>query len=204
MRDRVDSIWWLYRDARRMEKQGPTGVAQRQRERLADLVAFARQHSVFYRDRYRDLPARVDDPTLLPVTTKAELMARFDDWVSDPAVTLQRITAHLADPDRIGELVDDRYLVTTTSGTSGTRGIFVLDDRYWVVATAPVILRRWLTAKDLAAIIGRRGRFAQLIATGGHYMSYAANRRTQRRRGGAAGQLRVFSVHSPMLSWCPR
>lgn len=101
MRDRVDSIWWLYRDARRMEKQGPTGVAQRQRERLADLVAFARQHSVFYRDRYRDLPARVDDPTLLPVTTKAELMARFDDWVSDPAVTLQRITAHLADPDRI-------------------------------------------------------------------------------------------------------
>lgn len=204
-RDPAESFWWVYRDTRRMTRQGQAAVVQRQRDRLADLVGYAREHSVYYRNRYRELPARVEDPSLLPVTHKAELMAHFDAWVSDPAVTLDTVTAHLADPGRIGELINDRYLVTTTSGTSGTRGIFVLDDRYWAVATAlmPVILRRWLTATDLARIIARQGRFAQLIATGGHYVSYAANRRTQR-RGRAGGQLRVFSVHTPMDQLVPQ
>ena len=44
--------------------------------RLAEMVAHARTHSAFYRELYRYLPERVEDPALLPVTTKKELMAR--------------------------------------------------------------------------------------------------------------------------------
>ena len=43
---------------------------------LAEMVAQARTHSAFYRELYRYLPERVEDPALLPVTTKKELMAR--------------------------------------------------------------------------------------------------------------------------------
>jgi predicted methyltransferase len=43
------------------------------------------------------LERRVKDPRLLPVTGKVALMDRFDDWVTDPAATLQRVQAFVAD-----------------------------------------------------------------------------------------------------------
>lgn len=60
-------VWW---DALRVHRQGQAAVHARQRERLAELVAFARAHSAFYRDLYRNLPDRVEDATVLPVTDK--------------------------------------------------------------------------------------------------------------------------------------
>jgi len=76
-------------DTRRAKREGPAGIAQRQRARLAEMVAFARSNSPYYRELYRDLPAHVEDPTLLLVTDKKKLMARFDDWVTDREVTLE-------------------------------------------------------------------------------------------------------------------
>lgn len=82
------------------------------------MVAFARAHSPYYRELYRDLSERTDDPTLLPITRKTELMARFDDWVTDSEVTVEKVRALVDDPDRIGERFLGRYIVATTSGTT--------------------------------------------------------------------------------------
>ena len=38
----------------------------------------------------------------LPVTSKPVLMARFDDWVTDPAVPWAGVEAFLADLDNLG------------------------------------------------------------------------------------------------------
>ena len=46
-RDRPESFWWLYRGTLRMTRTGPAAVAQRQRDRLADLVGYAREHSAY-------------------------------------------------------------------------------------------------------------------------------------------------------------
>ncbi len=54
-----------------------------QRTRLAEMVAFARAHWPYYRELYEGLPEPVKDPTVLPVTEKKEVMARFDDWVTN-------------------------------------------------------------------------------------------------------------------------
>lgn len=51
------------------------------KERLADIVAFARANSPYYRDLYKNLPTRFAAPSLLPVTDKKKLMASFDSWV---------------------------------------------------------------------------------------------------------------------------
>src|SRR5690606_32170078 len=108
----------------------------------------ARAHSLYYREHYRTLPERVTDPTLLPVTSKAELMPRFDDWVTDPAVTLAAVRAFVEDPALIGEKFLGRYTVTTTSGTTGTPGLFLADQRALAVTTAlsARMLGSWLTA----------------------------------------------------------
>lgn len=99
-RERVGRLGLLL-DACRAYRGGPAAVAARQRARLAALVDYARTRSPFYRRLYAGLPERVEDPRLLPVTGKAALMDRFDDWVTDPAVTLQQVQAFVAPrPDR--------------------------------------------------------------------------------------------------------
>ena len=99
----------------------------RQQARLADLVRFARAQSPLYRDLYRHLPVHVADLRQLPPVTKPQLMARFDEWVTDPAVTRAGIGAYLADPSLVGQRYLGRYTVLSTSGVTGDRGIFLHD-----------------------------------------------------------------------------
>lgn len=42
-----ENILWLLQDAYRTKKQGSTAIAERQRARLAEIVAFARVHSPY-------------------------------------------------------------------------------------------------------------------------------------------------------------
>lgn len=195
----TENRFWLLRDARAAHKQGRKAIARRQRDRLADMVAFARAHSPYYREHYRNLPERVTDPTQLPVTSKAELMPRFDEWVTDPAVTLAAVRAFVEDPALIGEKFLGRYTVSTTSGTTGTPGIFLTDQRVLAVTAAvgTRTLSSLLNPKDIARIVARGGRIAMVIATGGHFASAtaaAALRKNRLRRN----RIRVFGVHTPI------
>ena len=67
-RDHV-SVWQLLREARRVRSQGRAAIEQRQRARLAEIVVYARANSPYYHKLYQNLPERVEDPTLLPVTS---------------------------------------------------------------------------------------------------------------------------------------
>lgn len=113
-------------DARRAARDGPPAIVFRQEARLRAIVAHARANSPFYRDRWAGLP---DTPSLdqLPPVTKPELMARFDDWVTDPRVALRAVEAFIADPSRAGTLLGGQFAVRTTSGTTGEPGVFVHD-----------------------------------------------------------------------------
>ena len=113
-----ESRIWLYRDARKAIKQGWAAILERQRTRLADQVAFARANSPYYRERYRSLPARIEDSRLLPVTTKTELMAHFDDWCTDREVTIEKTRPFVERQDLFGKQLLGRYLVINTSAAS--------------------------------------------------------------------------------------
>lgn len=192
------SVLW---DLRRVRRTGPALVAERQRARLADLVAHARAGSPYYRQLYRDLPDHVDDVTALPVTTKTELMARYDDWATDRDVTLAEVRAFIADPDRIGAPYRDRYQVVTTSGTSGVRGVFVQDQRMYTVLSALTVARAsgsWLSGSDYLAMLRRGNRVAAVWATGGHFAGYSTARRLIRERPIRQRSIRVISVHSTL------
>ncbi|GAA1194642.1 phenylacetate--CoA ligase family protein [Pseudonocardia alaniniphila] len=200
----------LLLDARRAYRGGPAAIAARQRARLAAQVDYARTRSPFYRQLYAGLPERVEDPRVLPVTGKAALMDRFDDWLTDPAVTLQRVQEFVADPALIGRPFHGAhadYTVATTSGTTGTRGLFLLDGR--ALAVASVIFARalsgWLRPVTLPRALPRltanRGRLALVVATGGHFASAAAAARLGADRtgdGGRAGRTRLFPVATPL------
>lgn len=191
MSENVLALIW---DAWRVRRKGGNSIVQRQRARLADMVAYARAHSPYYRELYCDLPDRVESAEQLPVTDKKTLMGRFDDWCIDREITLERAQAFAEDPNLIGERFLGKYTLLTTSGTTGTRGVFVLDDRNMAVTGAMAfrMLTAWLGARDVIRIVAGGGRMAVVMATGGHFASAVAAARLKKSRG---RRLEVLSVH---------
>ena len=191
-------------DQLRAQRQGPAGLARRREARLAAIVTHARTSSPFYRHLYRDVaPAGPSDGVVLaelPPVTKQELMANFDDWVTDPAVTRAGVEAFIADPSLVGTPFLDRYFVCTTSGTTGHPGIFVHDPRSLAVSQS-FVLRidlAWLSPAELLAMARRGLRWAAVVGTGGHYAG-AGWVQWQRRRGRWRRRaFRAFPVQQPL------
>ncbi|MDX2136469.1 MAG: phenylacetate--CoA ligase family protein [Chloroflexota bacterium] len=192
-----ESFLWLLLDTRRARKHGPAAIARRQRARLAEMVAFARGNSPYYRELYRDLPERVEDVSLLPVTSKKTLMAHFDDWVTDREVTIETARPFVENPDLFGKQFLGKYLVITTSGTTGTHGIFLYDKRTLSVvgSLALRMMGAWLNVRDIARIIARGGRIGTILATGTPAVSGVAITRVGPRLGKV---LQALSVHAPL------
>ena len=79
---KLAEIWWT-------RSAGRSAIEAACANRFRAIVAHARAHSPLYRDAYRGLPLRGFTPADVPVVTKRELMARFDDWATDRAITLE-------------------------------------------------------------------------------------------------------------------
>lgn len=103
-----------------------------QRERLAALVAHASSASRFYHAHYGG-PIAAADVRLsdLPPVTKAMMMERLDDFVTDPRLTRAALDAHLASLGGDDALFLGRYRVMASSGSSGRKGIYVYDRAAW-------------------------------------------------------------------------
>jgi len=184
----------------------PQTIAAIQRARLLEMVAFARAHSAYYRALYRDLPADLThlDLANLPIVTKPELMAHFDEGMTDPAVTRSGIERLLADPSTIGERYLDRFAVWTTSGTTGQPGVFVHDRD--AVATYTIIgmlrasrVMRLVTRQQVLQVLRRGSRNALLAVTGGHFVGASETARLRRHAPRwIANSGRIFSVLQPL------
>jgi phenylacetate-coenzyme A ligase PaaK-like adenylate-forming protein len=192
----AENILALAYDVHRARKEGQAGINRRQQVRLHEMVVHARANSDFYARHYRDLPSDFPDLAALPVTTKKMLMDAFDEWVTDPAVTFSEARAFSDDPSMVGTSFYGHTLATT-SGTTGTKGIFLLDARTMAVTQAIALrmLSTWLDAGDVLRIIAGRARMAMVMAKGGHFASAVAAAGLIRRRPGSILQL---SVHQPV------
>jgi len=192
-----ESFLSLLLDIRRARKQGPAALAQRQRDRLAEMVAFARANSAYYRALYHDLPERVEDPARLPVTNKKDLMAHFDEWITDREITIEKVHPYVENPNLFGEQFLGRYLVVTTSGTTGTHGIFLVDKRSLSVI-APLFLSMlgsWLSWRDIIRVIVNGWRIGLVFAIGTPFATGVGITRFRQRLGKA---FQAFSVHTPL------
>ena len=103
-------------------------LAAHQRDRLRVLLEHAAEHSPFHARRLRGLhPERVEltDLARLPVMTKSQMMASFDDVVTDRRLSRRLAERHLAASARQPGLLLDQYVCLASGGSSGLRGIFV-------------------------------------------------------------------------------
>lgn len=104
-----------------------------QARQLADLRSFAVANSPFYRDLHRGLEDAPIDR--LPSVTKATLMGRFDDVVTDRDVRLADVERYL-DTAAVTDRFAGRYRVAATGGTTGRRGVFLADTHEWITVLA--------------------------------------------------------------------
>jgi phenylacetate-CoA ligase len=72
----------------------------------------------------------------LPILTKEMVMEHFDELVTDPALRLADVEAHLATLSGGDELFDGRYRLASTSGSTGRRDIFLWDPGEWATILA--------------------------------------------------------------------
>jgi phenylacetate-coenzyme A ligase PaaK-like adenylate-forming protein len=174
--------------------------AARQRARLDRLLAIAVRDSPFYRDLFRKhLPGNLSRSTplgALPSVSRQALMDRFDDWVTDPQLTLSALRAFTADPDRVGEAYLGKYLVWESSGTSHQPGIFVQNAQTMGVYDALEAVRR-STARPLQRWVDPMmltERMAFVGATSGHFASYVTMQRLRELSPWLAPVVQCFSI----------
>src|SRR4029450_13288468 len=117
-----ESISSVLLDAHCARRQGLDAIAQRQRARLGEAVAFARANSPYYRELYRGLPERIESSSVLPMTNKQELMRHFGDWLTDREVSFAAVRGFVDNSEMIGQRLFGKYSVVITSGSTGTPG----------------------------------------------------------------------------------
>ena len=123
---------------------------------MAALRTHAYSRSPFYRRHHAGLAnAPLDE---LPPVTKGDLMAHWDEVVTEPALRLSEVERHLGvlthsqgDP---GVPWQGRWWAAATAGTTGRRGVFIWGRREWAS-----VLASYARANDWAGLsAGSRSR----------------------------------------------
>jgi phenylacetate-coenzyme A ligase PaaK-like adenylate-forming protein len=127
-------------------------LAAHQRERLRALLACAIERSPFHARCLRGIdPGRfeLDDLAGLPVMSKEQMMAGFDELMTDRRLSRARAEAHLMACADEPSLLAGRYVCLASGGSSGLRGLFVQTIEEYAEFTASV--QRRLVARLAAA-----------------------------------------------------
>ncbi len=161
-----------------------------QRARLETLIDVANTTR-----RWRGLRRLIDAPIL----TKRDIVDDFNAGVVPGGPSRVEVEAFLA-TGTPASLVRDRFIVTTTSGTTGELGLFVIDDLSFARLRATVfarIFRGQLTPEGFALLAKRRYRLTFVVATGGHTMTSVMALRMPK-AGRVAADIRVVGLDQPL------
>jgi phenylacetate-coenzyme A ligase PaaK-like adenylate-forming protein len=128
----VRTIFYCLR-LRRHDKFSPEQIQAFQRDQLRRMVRFAKEKSPFFAEYYADVDPDAPGFSVrdLPPTTKEMLMEHFDRVVTDPRLDRAGASEWIRALDRVGRWYKGRFVVTTTSGTTGSPGMFAYDRRDW-------------------------------------------------------------------------
>ncbi len=104
-------------------------VAAHQRAELRRLLAHAIEHSPYHARRLAGVDpeaCELADLASLPIMTKPDMMANFEDVVADRRVTRGAVDEYLRCATERNALLMDEYLCLASGGSSGVRGVFVM------------------------------------------------------------------------------
>ena len=170
-------------------------VRRLQAKRLKELVRYARAYSPFYERLYAGIDDvfRLED---LPVTSKPEMMSRLDEVFTDRNITTARIAAFTEDLDNVGRMIDGKYLIFKTSGSTGLPATVLYDKTAIDVASAIAAFRTFARKEDYRAFMRHGKRTAGVFADYGFYLACGMSRYLQLRMPGRQTKTTV-DVNAP-------
>ena len=166
-------------------------------QRLKELVEYARVNSLFYRQLYRGIPESFSLSDL-PVTDKRTLMANWNDWVCDRDLTLDQVERFMEDKRNIGSKLNGKYLIFTTSGSTGVPLTAVCDRTANSIMGGISARRSFARQEDLRAFIMRGGKSIGVFADDGFYLGNTSIRSRLRSMPWKKKQLAVSSALYPL------
>lgn len=165
--------------------------------RFQDIVNHARKNSPYYARLYSTLPS---DFTLadLPVTDKRTLMENWDNWVCDENLKLADVEKFMENPDNIGALLNKKYMVVTTSGSTGNPLVCVLDKNANNIMGGISASRSYARKQDLKAFMKNGKKTMAVFADGGFYLGNSSVRSRLKTMPWKKKQMAVSSALYPI------
>ena len=182
-----------------MLKTGLAGHASReklarlQQARLGKLLRHAGEKSPYYRELLAGAGGRFE---ALPPTTKPVMMENFDRLLTDRQVTMERVEAFMQDLDHVGRMLDGKYLVFRTSGSTGHPAVVLYDRPMIDVSSAVAACRTFARKQDLRAFMRHGKRTAGVFADHGFYLACGMSRYLQLTMPGRQTKITV-DVNAP-------
>lgn len=167
-----------------------------QQQRLKELVSYAKNNSPYFSTLYQDIEASAPLSSL-PVTNKTDLMAHFDEWFTDRSITREKVDCFMSDLSNVGKKLNGKYLVYTTSGSTGTPCIILYDETTINVSSAIGVLRSFARKQDLKAFLKSGGKTLALFADNGFYLGCGSVKYNLRKMPWKKNKMKTFDVRKP-------
>ena len=167
-----------------------------QQKRLRELVKYAKANSPYFAEAYKDVDENTP-LTSLPVTNKATMMENFDRWMTDRSITREKVDAFMSDLSNVGKKLDGKYLVYTTSGSTGNPCIVLYDDSTVNVSSAIGVLRSFARPEDMTAFMKAGKKTLALFADNGFYLASGSVKYNLRKMPWKKKHMKTCEVRKP-------
>lgn len=181
----------------RADKMSDADRFSLQQKRLKELIAYAKDNSPYFARIYRNIDCNMPLSSL-PVTDKIEMMSHFDEWMTDRSITKEKVERFMSDLSNVGKKIDGKYLVYTTSGSTGNPCIMLYDDTAINVSSAIGVLRSFARKQDMKAFMKSGGKTIALFADNGFYLGCGSVRYNLRKMPWKKHKMKTCDVRRPI------
>lgn len=197
-------LWNLYQLKRNAGKSRKEIVKLREKK-LRKLLTYAFNHSTYYRKSFES--ARITEKQIrtmplsaFPVIDKAILMEHFDELVTVPDLKQEELLRFDTEETTDQELFQKKYHVVHSSGSTGTPGYFIYDEKAWSQMLLGILRAAlWdMTMPQILKLLQKGPRIVYIAATDGRYGGAMAV--GDGIRGVHAEQL-FLDVKTPLSEW---
>lgn len=149
-----------------------------QYKRLKKIVRYARENSPYFKELYKDIgdDFKIED---LPIINKVQVMNNFDNFVTDKNINMEKIEVFTKDIDNVGRMIDGKYLIFKTSGSTGNPIIVLYDKQNIDVSSAVAAFRTFARYEDFKKFMKNGKRTAGVFANYGFYLACGMSRYLQ-------------------------
>lgn len=153
-------------------------IKKLQNKRLKKIVNYVKNNSEYFKKLYSSINDNFE-LNQLPVTNKIEMMSNFDIWLTDKSMNMQRILEFTSNVDNVGRMIDGKYLIFKTSGSTGNPIIVLYDKKNIEVASSVAACRTFARKEDFKAFVKNGKKTAGVFANYGFYLACGMSRYLQ-------------------------